>query len=227
MNKRIITHVAVLVVALLAAGLTAQAAPAKSKAAKVSDVQAVFCLNGNTVTQGQDIGPLLRWLDPADAQPPLILDEGIAAFFRFIIQRDGGAGMFRAFGEDEEPLTDFNTVTEGACPSGAPGVPSTFEPPRQPPRAIYCAVEGNKNPFTGAAIRPGTALDLEFGQPDTDPNYKGAVPAIYILGGRPDGSDIGATCDPPPNGFRATVKVEGTGLYTGVEGAIYTKYVPI
>jgi hypothetical protein len=60
--------------------------------------------------------------------------------------------------------------------------------------AGYCSVAGNTNGITGAAIAPGTFLDLNYGQPTTDPHYKGAQPAIFVQG-------KGITCDPPPAGY--------------------------
>lgn len=52
----------------------------------------------------------------------------------------------------------------------------------------YCSVAGNTDPFTGQPIPPGTFLLLLADQPDTDPNYKGAVIADYLQG-------EGITCD--------------------------------
>jgi hypothetical protein len=60
-------------------------------------------------------------------------------------------------------------------------------------RVGYCAGAGDTNPFTGAAIAPGTFLNLVQDQPATDSNYTGATPAIFVQG-------IGITCDPPPPG---------------------------
>ena len=40
----------------------------------------------------------------------------------------------------------------------------------------------------------GRFLDLVAGQPDADPRYSGAVPAIFVKG-------IGVTCGPPPPGY--------------------------
>lgn len=71
--------------------------------------------------------------------------------------------------------------------SGSPWVPP-------PPHAAMCSVPGNTNPFTGAAIPPGTFLDLLAAQITTDPNYEGATPAIFVEG-------KGLTCDPPPPGY--------------------------
>jgi hypothetical protein len=65
---------------------------------------------------------------------------------------------------------------------------------RRWPHRAYCSVEGNTHPFTGQPIAPGTFLDLKANQPLKDPNYKGAVPAIYVEG-------KGLTCDAPPAGY--------------------------
>jgi hypothetical protein len=70
-----------------------------------------------------------------------------------------------------------------------------------PSRAGYCSVAGNTHP-DGTTIPPGTFLDLQLGQPDWDPHYAGAQPAIYVEG-------KGITCDPPPTGY-----TQG-GLYPG------------
>ena len=66
----------------------------------------------------------------------------------------------------------------------------------EPARGAYCAVTGDSNPFTGAAIPAGTFLNLGLGQPAFDSHYKGAVPAFYVQG-------VGLTCDPPPAGLAA------------------------
>jgi hypothetical protein len=68
----------------------------------------------------------------------------------------------------------------------------------------YCSVPGNHFP-NGAAIAPGTFLQLEGGQPQVDPNYAGAVPSNYLQG-------IGITCSVLP-GFTAT------GTHVGYGGA--------
>ena len=61
-------------------------------------------------------------------------------------------------------------------------------------RGGYCSVAGNSNEFSGAAITPGTFLNLEAGQADGDSHYAGATPAIFVRG-------TGITCDPPPPGY--------------------------
>jgi hypothetical protein len=65
--------------------------------------------------------------------------------------------------------------------------------PPAPARAAYCAAAGNTFP-DGTPVAVGTFLNLLFGQPDTDPHYKGATLANYVEG-------KGLTCDPPPTGF--------------------------
>jgi hypothetical protein len=60
-------------------------------------------------------------------------------------------------------------------------------------RSGYCAGPGDSNLFTGQPIPPGTFLDLVGGQPDSDPHYQGATPALFVAG-------KGITCDPPPAG---------------------------
>ena len=79
----------------------------------------------------------------------------------------------------------------GTGPSGSANDPHTESPP--PPRGGYCSVAGNTYP-DGKPIAPGTFLDLQLGQPATDPHYTGATPANYIQG-------KGLTCDPPPAGY--------------------------
>jgi hypothetical protein len=79
------------------------------------------------------------------------------------------------------------TGTSGSTPSH----PAAQNLP--PGRGGYCAVSGNTFP-DGTPIPPGTFLNLELGQPDTDPYYSGAYPANYIEG-------VGLTCDPPPAGY--------------------------
>lgn len=67
----------------------------------------------------------------------------------------------------------------------------------QTDRSGYCAAAGDYNGVTGAPIAPGTFLDLVTGQPDADPAYRGAMPAIYVAGS-------GITCAPPPAGYVLT-----------------------
>jgi hypothetical protein len=81
-----------------------------------------------------------------------------------------------------------------AAPTGPTGPQSTStSAARGPDRAGYCSVAGNTFP-DGTPIPPGTFLNLEVGQPDRDPYYKGATPANFIEG-------VGITCDPPPEGY--------------------------
>jgi subtilisin-like proprotein convertase family protein len=63
-----------------------------------------------------------------------------------------------------------------------------------PDRAGYCAVDGNRNPFTGESVAAGTFLDLTLDQVGNDPAYAGARIANYVDG-------VGITCDPVPAGF--------------------------
>ena len=73
------------------------------------------------------------------------------------------------------------------------------------PRAGYCAVAGNRNPFTGVAIAPGAFLDLLLGQPATDTHYTGALAASFYQG-------LGISCGALP-GYRST------GVSVGLGGA--------
>jgi hypothetical protein len=79
------------------------------------------------------------------------------------------------------------------------------------PHAGYCAVAGNKNPFTGALLPAGKFLELELGQPAVDPSYTGATPAIFVQG-------TGITCDPPPAGYTKQGKA---GASLNVPDGIY------
>jgi hypothetical protein len=72
-------------------------------------------------------------------------------------------------------------------------------------RIAYCAAVGDTSP-DGGTIEAGTFLDLRAGQPDNDPRYSGATPALFVEG-------EGLTCDAPP-GFTAngeTVGYDGAG----------------
>ncbi len=73
--------------------------------------------------------------------------------------------------------------------------PSLPDPPPPPlaQRAGYCAAAGDVDPVSGQPIPAGTFLNLNKGQPDSDPNYAGATPARYVEG-------EGITCDAPPPG---------------------------
>jgi hypothetical protein len=101
------------------------------------------------------------------------------------------------------PFADALTGTSAAYANGVTGPtgPAATAEPQPPTRAGYCSVKGNTFP-NGTAIAPGTFLDLQYGQPDWDPHYAGATPAIYIEG-------KGITCDPPPPGY------VDAGLYHG------------
>jgi hypothetical protein len=70
-------------------------------------------------------------------------------------------------------------------------------------RLGYCSVAGNTRPATGAALPPGTLLDLAEGRPASDPHYTGAVPAEYVRG-------MGVTCA-VPHGYAATGLTVGSG----------------
>lgn len=80
-----------------------------------------------------------------------------------------------------------------------------------PARGGYCTVVGNTNPYTGAALTPGTFVNLAQEQVTTDPSYAGVVPAIYVEG-------KGLTCDAPPAGYTqhglaGDAQKVGSGLY--------------
>jgi len=121
------------------------------------------------------------------------------------------------------PNTDYNVGVDDSC--SATGIYQlrtgtvSAAVPQPPGRAGYCAVAGNKNPYTGAAYAPGTFLDLTLGQPDTDDNFKGATTANYYQG-------IGLSCDPDPGGYKDTgTKVDQTGqLASLLAGGIYDYY---
>jgi len=70
-------------------------------------------------------------------------------------------------------------------------------------RLGYCTVSGNTNPNTGAAIAPGTFVNLAAGQPASDSHYKGALAANYFQG-------KGITCD-ASSGYTATTQTVGYG----------------
>lgn len=91
-------------------------------------------------------------------------------------------------------------------------ISATFEAEQlAPARAAYCSAAGNTHGSTGAALVPGTFLDLEYGQPATDSHYTGATPARYVQG-------KGLTCDNAPAGYTAS----GTaGAAQSTVGGIY------
>jgi hypothetical protein len=102
-----------------------------------------------------------------------------------------------------------------AATTGSTGSTGTHPHPQNPPastappgRLGYCSVAGNTFP-DGKSIPPGTFLDLQYGQPDTDPHYKGAYPANYIQG-------KGITCDNPPPGYVRDGFHEGPDTPSGV-----------
>lgn len=84
--------------------------------------------------------------------------------------------------------------------------PDPVVDPAQPQRGGYCAVAGNVDPDTGQPIAPGTFLNLEEGQPSSDPDYAGATPAIEIAG-------EGITCNPPPTGYVEDGSQDGYAYY--------------
>jgi hypothetical protein len=61
------------------------------------------------------------------------------------------------------------------------------------PRAAYCAAAGNTLP-NGAAVVPGSFLELRPGQPEKDSHYAGATLARFVEG-------KGLTCDAAPAGY--------------------------
>jgi hypothetical protein len=65
---------------------------------------------------------------------------------------------------------------------------------RAPARVAVCSVAGNTSSLDGAALPPGTFLNLAAGQAAADPHFAGATPANFVQG-------TGLTCDPPPAGY--------------------------
>lgn len=61
------------------------------------------------------------------------------------------------------------------------------------PRGAYCSVAGNTSD-AGLTLFPGTFLNLDDGQANSDPHYAGAKPANFIEG-------TGLTCAAPPAGY--------------------------
>ena len=98
---------------------------------------------------------------------------------------------------------------------GGGSTSSTAGNPNEQTRAGYCSVAGNTTP-TGVPYPVGTFLNLLIGQPDTDPNYKGATPAFYIKG-------IGLTCNLPGSATPGGATVDSTG-HSGAPGSIYSYY---
>jgi hypothetical protein len=92
---------------------------------------------------------------------------------------------------------------EGQGASGATGHKGDSDPlvDHPTPNVGYCAVAGNTWP-DGTPIPPGQFIPMPLGQPDTDPNYKGATLAIYVQG-------FGVMCPPAPPGYVQA------GLYNG------------
>jgi hypothetical protein len=183
--KRIVTLI--LVVFALAA-LAVPSAPAQ-------EAPLVFCLNGTTITAGDDVIPLLRWLDPSiPGQIGVIpLDDAIAAEIRVFIAQ-GGTFVI-------EGLTEVNTVSEGACAGGAAHIPRKFlgcysvfqaDPApyaegMTPPYAVMEPVSATSlgNGFyltcrlpAGYSVKAGVAASTGFGGPvlDSTATIPGAVP---------------------------------------------------
>jgi hypothetical protein len=79
-------------------------------------------------------------------------------------------------------------------------------------RGGYCAAQ----PTLRADGTVGLFLDLEDGQPNTDPRYAGATRAFY-------GQSYGLTCDNlPARGYTdAGYKVDGRGVHTGTANDVY------
>jgi hypothetical protein len=61
------------------------------------------------------------------------------------------------------------------------------------PRGAYCTVAGNSSD-DGIPLFPGTFVNLDDGQINSDAHYTGATPAIFVEG-------VGLTCAPPPAGY--------------------------
>ena len=135
-------------------------------------------------------------------------------------------------GDGSDIVTEFGSSTIGATVSpvgtfpgyqldlsvtlsngGSPAPPVWVAPPAT---AGYCSVAGNTNPFSGAAIPPGTFLYLFYNQPETDSHYSGATPALYIEG-------KGITCDPPPAGY---TQQGYAGNAQHVPDGLYPYYAP-
>jgi hypothetical protein len=93
-------------------------------------------------------------------------------------------------------------------------IPSAMGPlVAHPSRAGYCAAAGNLGD-AGLPVPAGTFLNLEYGQPDNDARYAGAVPAIYVAGS-------GITCDPPPPGY---LRIGYASESLGVPADTYAEY---
>lgn len=80
---------------------------------------------------------------------------------------------------------------DGPGGAQAGGTPGEVRPPE---RVAYCSVPGNVDPLTGQPFRVGTFLDLQRDQPKSDPHYKDAGVANFVMG-------LGLTCDQIPIGF--------------------------
>jgi hypothetical protein len=101
--------------------------------------------------------------------------------------------------------TGYTTIAEITVPG---------DDPRS--RTGYCSAPGNTAGDSGNPIPAGTFLNLETGQPLTDPHYRGATVARY-------GNGYGLTCDMLPGlGYVDTgTKVDQTGKHTGTSSDVY------
>lgn len=70
---------------------------------------------------------------------------------------------------------------------------TTAAPATAAPRGAYCTVAGNTTD-NGLPLLPGTFVNLDDGQVNTDPAYKGATPAEFVKG-------VGLTCGAVPTGY--------------------------
>jgi hypothetical protein len=87
---------------------------------------------------------------------------------------------------DPPPAADSQQGYQGAYPY--------FAPPPLPARTGYCTVASDFDPLTGQPYAPGVFVDLLTNQPESDPSYAGAIPAIFVQG-------QGVACEPVPTGY--------------------------
>lgn len=141
MPKRIVMLISV-VFAL--AALAVPSAPAQ-------EAPLVFCLNGTTITEGDDVIPLLRWLDPSIPEQigVIPLDDEIAAILRGFIENDGGTFVIEG---EEGPLTEVNMVSEGACAGGGQHIPRKF-------LGCYSAFQTDPAPFAEGMTAPYAVME--------------------------------------------------------------------
>jgi len=119
---------------------------------------------------------------------------------------DGYVCSFSCSGTWSSSGRDIGFTTFVVASATGPFVP-------HPSRTGYCSVAGNLGD-AGLPVPAGTFLNLLYGQPTDDPNYRGAVPAIYVAGS-------GITCDPPPAGY---LRVGYASEDLGVPGDTYAMY---